>query len=362
MANDKLFCFSRSSSQLWRGIRIVAQSVKRSLYPAWEMDFHPPVTRPSHPGLKVPFYNNPTLKYDLQEPFSSYPSRKGLPNFTDDIFKLPPKDTLSALQSWLFFGLITEIFDALDVTITAGDFVVEEDESQYVTVKPLRRYLWLCIANVKNMLFDDEEGYVEFLDKSFARRVDNNEIGNRINSAIALANDTINQLLQPKYLEGADSELQVLLLSIMCLVEMLAKPRNSWDIFPNPYKEVKWTVDVPLLKKLHLQAGWCPHGVQWLQNRCEYVSVLYFMSFFDQRALRRNHEKCATSEFCMLDAIDESIYVTKHAVEGCSCEHIGGEVGQEILRILQKGEIPVLAVVMLGERRTRSTRLRYCSL
>jgi len=80
------------------------------------MDFHPPVTRPAHSGLRIPLYDKELFKYDPNEAFSCYPSQKGFINFSVDIFHLPAEDILSAIQSWLFFGLMTEVFDALGIT------------------------------------------------------------------------------------------------------------------------------------------------------------------------------------------------------------------------------------------------------
>jgi hypothetical protein len=122
------------------------------------MDFHPSVTSATHSGIKIPFYDNAFFKYDPRKAFSSYPAQKSIANFTDDIFNLEIPEMLSAIQSWLFFGLMTEIFDALDVTLREEDFILEDAGSRYISTRNLRRYLWYCIGNLKNMLFDEEEG------------------------------------------------------------------------------------------------------------------------------------------------------------------------------------------------------------
>src|ERR1700734_637813 len=133
------------------------------------MDFHPFVANAAHSGIKIPLYDNAFFKFDPRQPFSSYPSQKGLKNFSDDIFNIKAPEMLSAVQSWLFFGLMTEIFDALGVELREEDFIVEDAGSKYITTRSLRRYLWYCIGNLKNMLFDEEEGTVVYLDTSFAR-------------------------------------------------------------------------------------------------------------------------------------------------------------------------------------------------
>ena len=305
------------------------------------MDFHPPVTRPAHSGLKIPLYDNPFFKYDPQQSFSSFPGQKGLVNFTDAVFRLPITDTLSALQSWLFFGLITEIFDALGVVLSYDDFIVEEAGSRYITTKNLRRYLWYCIGNVKNMLFDEVEGTVMFLDESFGRRIDNNEIPNRINSALEIANEVINRILGRGF-QDTNLELEALLLSLMCLIETLGDSRDNWDIFPNHYKRVAWPANtVPLLTNLLLTAGWCLNGIRWLHNRFAHMSTLYFVTFFDRRILGRDHRDC-TSELCTLDVISKDTYINKH-IGPCGCQHVGNELEYEIVEILEKGEIPVLS-------------------
>src|SRR5439155_7812231 len=94
---------------------------------------------------------------------------------------------------------------------------------------------------------------------------------------------------------------------------------------------------------LLLMAGWCHGGIHWLRNRCSNISMFYFIAFFDQFILERDHGNC-TSEFCMADVIYEDTYITKH-IKPCLCPHIGTEVGDDIVQILENGEIPVLSVV-----------------
>jgi hypothetical protein len=311
------------------------------------MDFHPLVTRPVHPGIKIPLYDNPRFKYDQRQPFSSYPPQKNLPNFVDDVFDLPITDTLSALQSWLFFGLMTEIFEAVGVVISCEDFILEEDGSKYVTAKPLRRYLWYCIGNIKNMLYDDVEGTAEYIDRSFGKRIDSGEIPNRINSAVSIANDIVNEILSRGPDVTSNPELGALLLSLMCLIETLGDSRLNWDIFPDNFKTVVWTPDpVPLLTDLLVNAGWCHQGINWLYNRCLYISMLYFVTFFNQRIQGRDHTEC-TLQVRTMDTINEDTYVTKH-VGTCNCQPLGVEVASRIQEILEKGEIPLLSVSSSG--------------
>lgn len=118
---------------------------------------------------------------------------------------------------------MTEIFDALGIVMYCEDFIIQEGDSQYITAKPLRRYLWCCIGNVKNMLFDEEEATVMYLDQSFGRRIDNGEIPNRINSALKIANDVVNQILGRGFHDNLNVEFEALLLSIMCLIETLGE-------------------------------------------------------------------------------------------------------------------------------------------
>ena len=307
------------------------------------MDFHPSVTRPVHSGLKIPLYDKLFFKYDPQQPFSSYPSQKNLPNFTDDVFDLPIVDALSALQSWLFFGLITEIFDAVGVEISCEDFIVEEAGSRCITSKSLRRYLWYCIGNIKNMVFDEMEGTAAYVDGSFGRRIDNGEIPNRINTALGIANDVVNDILSRRLNDEANLELEALLLCLICLIETLGDSRLNWDIFPNHFKTVSWRPKpVPLLTNMLLRAGWCHQGIIWLYNRCAYISMLYFISFFDQRIQERNHDQC-TIQACTMDVINEDTYITKH-VGTCDCQHVGSGAAGKIEEILENGEIPVLSV------------------
>ena len=311
------------------------------------MDFHPPVTRPVHSGIKVPLYDNPRFKYDQRQPFSSYPLQKSLPSFIEDVFDLPIADLLSALQSWLFFGLMTEIFEAVGVVIFCEDFILEEDGSKYVTAKPLRCYLWYCIGNIKNMLYDDVEGTVEYVDRSFGRRIDSGEIPNRINNAIRIANDVVNEILDRRPDVTSNPELGALLLSLMCLIETLGDSRLNWDIFPDNFRTVVWKPDpVPLLTDLLVNAGWCHQGINSLYNRCLYISMLYFITFFNQRTQGRDHTEC-TLQVCKMDTINRATYVTKH-VGTCNCQPVGIEVASQTQDILERGEIPLLSVSSSG--------------
>src|SRR5579859_7665827 len=156
------------------------------------MDFHPLVTNATHSGIKIPYYSNRRFKYDPRQPFASYPSQKELSKFVHDIFRLEKLDTLSAIQSWLFFGLMEEIFGALGVTFSEADFILE---TRHVTVKAIPQYLWYCVANTKNQSMDETEKYVSFQDKEFGRKIDTNETQNRINSALEIACDTVEEIL-----------------------------------------------------------------------------------------------------------------------------------------------------------------------
>ena len=195
------------------------------------------------------------------------------------------------------------------------------------------------------MMIDEVEATAVYPDKSFGRRIDNGEIPNRINNALNIANDVVNHLLGRGFHDKLNPEFEALLLSLMCLIETLGNSRDNWDIFPNHYNNVGWRPETsPLLKNLLLRAGWCDHGIRWLHNRCSYISMLYFTTFFDLRILARDHQKCQNSDFCLVEATDEDAYVTRH-IEDCECQHIGTDVGEDIIKILEKGEIPVLSVL-----------------
>lgn len=72
---------------------------------------------------------------------------------------------------------------------------------------------------------------------------------------------------------------------------------------------------------------------------------LYILSCFDRHSPFKVHRDCDDNA-CTANNIDESTYITRHCLEGCSCAHLGepGTSSQSITQVLHDGGIPVIHV------------------
>ncbi|THH14384.1 hypothetical protein EUX98_g9620 [Antrodiella citrinella] len=70
-------------------------------------------------------------------------------------------------------------------------------------------------------------------------------------------------------------------------------------------------------------------------------------------AAERTYHGSCTEEACLAPGFDENTYVSKHAVPGCTCEHI--HMPDEAYDIIRGGGIPVVSLVDIGDGKYQLT-------
>ncbi|KAL2810284.1 hypothetical protein BJX63DRAFT_423227 [Aspergillus granulosus] len=104
-----------------------------------------------------------------------------------------------------------------------------------------------------------------------------------------------------------------------------------------------------------VQNGWCPLDAE----KCRQIGVELDTPAYLQQLVRtkpawnkRTHEHCKKTE-CVADNVDESLYVTRHVHEDCSCEHLQAEV-EQLHAILLDGGIPLVQITPCGGEENRT--------
>ncbi|KAI5788919.1 hypothetical protein DFH27DRAFT_486628, partial [Peziza echinospora] len=273
------------------------------------MDYFQLVTNPTNIP-RVPYL--PTEPYDGGD-FSSYPSRKGWDKTRlsqGDFSEHPPAATAAFLQNWLHFGAFSKLLGYVKLE----DFITAPDE--------------------------DGMRYVERL---FKAHMDEVALYVRIIHQVMEAHDArarahpspvYEQCPCPLPLEVAIS-IQLYNSILGSLYESLFPPQRGkhlWDWGSRWYARNKL-----------IAAGWCPCDIARLIAYTDAPGT-YYATFLDRRETVWSHERC-DDRVCLANQIDEGTYVTKHVHEMCFCPLVGA-TGGEVEKVLQRGEVPVIEVVI----------------
>ena len=235
--------------------------------------------------------------------------------------------TLAFLQSWLFFGVLTETFSGAGIPFNHKDFLSQTFRGQWlVSTELLQRYIWYLFA-ARGHQDRDSQVQHERLVRS-CLQLSSNVHKAMISGRRPLLTD-----------DSLDSPRSAVLLSIAILGEALAL---AFKVTPLSSPVRRWLF--PPLTQALLAAGWCIGDVTAMNRECNSSTLLY-LSTLDQHALGKSHERCSVEKGCQASVVDWASYRTKH-IEGCSedqCDSIGVSV-EEVGSILRDGDIPLIAV------------------
>ena len=305
-------------------------------YISW-MDHLP---KPAKPSRRPPYPEVPYLCTNISYPpesvgyeaFMAFPTRynfsvKGLQR--GDWSLHGADHTLAFLQSWLFFGVLTETFSGAGIPFNHKDFLCQTYGGQWlVSTELLQQYIWYWFAARRHQDRDSERQH---------DRV--------VNSCLQLSNSVHKAMISgPRPLltdDSLDNPRSAVLLSIAVLGEALAL---AFHVMPLSSSVRHWLF--PPLTQALLAAGWCIGDVTTMNRECDSSTLLY-LSTLDQHALGKSHERCSIQKGCQASIVDWDSYRTKH-IEGCStdqCDSIGVSV-EEVGSILRDGDIPLIAMDM----------------
>ena len=312
----------------------------------------PPQLLTSH--FSVPYLDHYQLQYaDDSNRFRLVPT-----DFSwNDLEILPLPQLAALLQSWLFFGLLSDFFDR---RIICEDYVERaQDGQQRVLLRPK---------------------VFRSLDKAFFRECHSEDPLKRINSARKAVTGAVNRVRffdrVLKHSPDSDAELHhshlgSVLLSIELLCWHLGQIVNSQISWFSDSKQAKYglrqlSIDSPLgvdslvsakLAKLFHANGWCPNRTCQIMDRFEDVLLSYRLSGIDRGEALDNidHSMCRDGQKCAAyNMSDEQIanYQTVHA-KGCDLAEcrILPVSPIHLQEIVEAGNLPIVSVD------TRATKL-----
>ncbi|KAL2833178.1 hypothetical protein BJY01DRAFT_94111 [Aspergillus pseudoustus] len=269
-------------------------------------------------------YNGPL--YDGGD-WNEFPARQGWetePGTQKFPFGQIPQELHSAIECWLYFGMLHSIFgDALD----QSDFLIVPDSEDEAQEKPQQQQQYLTTKQL--------EKYVG-TEKAWKK----NGLGAR-------AIETI-----PKVCEQLRKYNTLYIRPEMCFSIQLAV-QALWNVtekradgpLKTPPSVQLWLYLREREAEQMVRAGWCPLDAE----KCRQIGVqldtpAYLLQLVRTKAAwnKRTHERCKKTE-CVADNVDEKYYVTRHVQEGCDCEHMYANV-EQLQAILLDGGIPLLQI------------------
>ncbi|KAI1078591.1 hypothetical protein F5B20DRAFT_207945 [Whalleya microplaca] len=281
---------------------------------------------PTVPCLALEF----TFQYPRQpqgiEGFLQFPSQHGyeLKVLVDRASS--DRKICSFLQSWLFFGLLTETFARPNYSLERDDFIQSDnDGDSVITTKALPRYLWYWLAA-----------------RTHEYREDMIELEKTVDDCLRLAHSILHSINQQRRqsssCEGTKTEWTVearILLSLSLLGDYLTFARGQLK---------QYTTTTPLywesafLDEVMIDAGWCIGELSTLRDECN-LSSRYYLSTMNRKSLGKNHEKCSSGITCHANQLDYRTYETRHApdcADPVGCEEIGPPV-EDLVRAIEQG-------------------------
>ncbi|KAL8689351.1 MAG: hypothetical protein Q9224_004658 [Gallowayella concinna] len=277
-------------------------------------------------------------------PFLTYPARLGPSNslaleiqLDYDIVGRVPQASCAELESfvqtWVFFGLLTEAL---------GDFFVS---SQYV--RPASAV-------------DSNEGHDKVLDTSelvptvkmwmqqIQKSADTKEVKQNqyehIAACLRLASTTLNAV---RFSIRSDFNPWIRS-SVASVGELLTRATNVVYAIKDFHRDNRcpgtWSIpyDDPRYAKQMLSNGYCPYEIHRIRNLFLTVQTYHLLIWMDRGVPSTQHQTCS-DKVCRANQLDLRRYTTKHQQDECRCSDFLIDV-QEVIRILSRGQLPLLRI------------------
>ena len=298
------------------------------------MDHLPsPTFSPSTP-VEVPRVEY--IPYDFLT-FANFPQRKG---FTKDGVldtRRTPLELASLVQSWLYFGLLSDI---LGYAVTPYGFTKSSStgDTEERTI--------LCSSQLIPLF----NAWQQQLRDLGVQRCD--EQLKHVRQTIDFAIDQSIQVDQHGLLDydqfaSISLSVKLLIISLMHIYNALY-PKDAFQLLdkrliPMPSPEALPSSSSRVLIERLRQAQWCPQAIQHICSSYNFSSVFYLSQL--PRLRKMDHAECSTSR-CLafnLDEKEEKFYEPKHTASGCDCQHIHVDIAK-VNAIIEKGDIPLISV------------------
>ena len=261
--------------------------------------------------------------------FDGYPLRKGW-----DLEKLlvmkPQGKTLeeaeSFLQSWMYFGILFQLFGYTDARFEPFHFVrVQKDGSSIVTTERLAEY-------VSQWYIHEGQGQ-----HPFERR---KEIHARIDRCFQILDPFVRNFCVLQGVEHFEPPRHAafrpqIALSVTMLFHAVGKAVQQCTKIHCLYN---WGSSKLLIDRMQ-KSGWCTHLLESLATAGQ-AQMLYYAYTLGEHRSQRTHVGCNRFE-CLADQIDEKSYVPSHRLECSGCSFVGPDM-DTIASILNTGDYPLV--------------------
>jgi hypothetical protein len=315
--------------------------------------------------VEVPYVAK--FDYDISIPgnFKNFPKQCGF-----ESWDRPPEDLASLMQSWLYFGLISEV---LGQSVEPTSFVHVrrgfDGEVRYIDPK-LKYQLHALFSDRCQSLYQKDEAQANF-------------IWSKIRESITFAEE---QTLGFEKIEAPpDSTLACVALSVQLLLSwlkiqfnVLRRGQRSRDdhiagsstleqAFDQEYFEpfesnnqmlahyklnlsqrnpIEPSDSTPLSTQILISRmksqGWCPQRIKIVCSSFSYPTVYYMSSLYRRAPSHLTHEHCSQAG-CVANDYLTGPMLPSHRTKDCICLDVG-PLMDSVKEIINRGEVPLIRV------------------
>lgn len=264
-----------------------------------------------------------------QEDFAAYPERCDMKDDLKncDFTSKTPEEYQSFFQTWLYIGLLSEVFKSVGMFLNLNPFLEDTDSGQYVYSDALNVYL-------------NEWKYMT--EASYREQESKNRIWKPIRKKLSIVREHLNGTLV-KFREFVNESPEVDLpdwslisLSIGALGFTLQEVCYRLYVAPKDWSQYQWG-DYSLLRKRLERLKWCKADIKRFM-RHEALDFLLYVGAIKSPRRFENHEEC-TDLVCRGRMANIDSYQQKHVREDCNCHFV--DMPSAFADVVDKGGIPL---------------------
>lgn len=312
--------------------------------------------------LEVPYTAAQATRYDGQG-WLSFPSRCGYDtrDGTNTYLRvwqhLPADAELKAfLQSWLYFGLLEEVFGDLYLEIDfisglydEGPALLDTATLDRLILSKRDRDLWRPETSLEEVISELKQRRPKWYSRSTVE----------LERVLAILNQAKSQAREwDLYTAGRDESWAKLILSIHVLIESLQNLTLDLSHYSASHfgqialhtKPAAWLICQHMISN----NGWCLHQVKHVCATVSYCTLLYLANLKRYSRPGVDHSACAQAERCIVYNITDTTFQGVHTSDGCRCERVFAP-RDTLVEILDNGGIAVLSCQRSNEGKIEMT-------
>jgi hypothetical protein len=279
------------------------------------------------PPIEVPYVSK--ADYDYPAPFGGFRQRH-LHELDSKFGDLEQGDIeLSLIQTWLYFGVISEFFQR---PIVPSDFVSTTSAgSRVVNSRPL---LDLSREWKKSMSVKKGEALLQAVDTTVALLA---EAVVRCEEFERIRSDEVSRILV--------FSVKVLICFLNNCVRKFKTTQSVFALSERLRQQFSTTLNwedeaFPLWKHM-IENGWCGHQIRTLAKKCS-IPTLYYLACLSRPSNGEGHSECPKHPKCIKNGIDKE-FRTHHALPDCNCDNAPVVNPAKVMDILATGKIPLVS-------------------